>query len=316
MRDGSAGRRSAVPAASNGVEHRAAGAVADRVDRDREPAAERARDVALQRVRRNQLHAAVLRAVVGLEQRGGLGAQRPVGEQLHCPDAEHRVAAPARHAVRERAVEPGVRQVHEHAPRADPRPRTSRAAGAPRPRLEVVHRRDPEREQPRCRAREQRPRRARAPLPASSAANSRTAFSRMTPLGAPEASCSIRPPGGSGVVRPTPAASSAAPFTHSAWKSWLWSSTGRSGHTASSAARCGASLQRFASQPRPITGPLPGWRAAKRANARRRVGCGGRARERDVHVGARPLHDMDVGVRDPGGDGGAAGVDHLGRGGR
>ena len=76
------------------------------------------------------------------------------------------------------------------------------------------------------------------------------------------------------VEREIPAARSAAPFTHSAWKSRLCRSTGRSGNIASNAARSGGSGQVHASHPRPIT--IPGAvgaaaNAATRASASARL---------------------------------------------
>ena len=41
------------------------------------------------------------------------------------------------------------------------------------------------------------------------------------------------------------------------------------------------------------------------------LGGGSRAPERQVRFRARPLHEMDVGIRDPRRDRGATGVDHL-----
>ena len=108
-----------------------------------------------------------------------------------------------------------------------------------------------------------------APSPTSatgtSAPHSAAACSCSSPVGSPAASRTMRPPAGSGVSRVMPQIASAAPFTHSAWKSRLWSSTGRVPLTRSRLERSGAWVQPLASQPRPTSGAPPGSRATNSA---------------------------------------------------
>ena len=86
-----------------GVEGGAAGAVADGVDRDRQPARERPGDGGGQLRGRHQLAAALGGPVVGRQHRGGARAQGSVGEQLERPDPEPVVAGPALEPEGERA---------------------------------------------------------------------------------------------------------------------------------------------------------------------------------------------------------------------
>ena len=145
-----------LPGSLECIERRAARAIADRVDRDREPARQRARDVAREPGGRQQLHAAIARAVVGREQGGRARAQRAVREELDRADAERSVPASAREPLSERSFQAGVRNVHQHAhPRAAASGHRAQQALLLRA-LEIVHGGDPERQQPADRSREQR----------------------------------------------------------------------------------------------------------------------------------------------------------------
>ena len=83
------------------------------------------------------------------------------------------------------------------------------------------------------------------------------------PTGVPSGSRSIRPCGGSGVSRVTPATSSAREFTQAPCPSRFVSSTGRSGTTASSASRRAIPPGNVSiDQPSPTIHSRSGWAAA------------------------------------------------------
>ena len=114
MRGGRSSDRRAGPAAAN-ASRRAHGAIADRVDGDRQTAAHRATDDRRELVAGDELEPAAGLRLVRLEQRCGLRSQRSVCEQLERAGPERVVARAARKPDRQRLVERAVRQVHEHA---------------------------------------------------------------------------------------------------------------------------------------------------------------------------------------------------------
>jgi hypothetical protein len=90
-----------------------------------------------------------------------------------------------------------------------------------------------------------------------------TAASWRVPVGSPAPSRSIRPRGGSGVARVTPASSRARRLTQALWPSVDSSSTGRSATTASRAAARGPSPPKASiTQPPPRTQLASGRSAA------------------------------------------------------
>ncbi len=98
---------------------------------------------------------------------------------------------------------------------------------------------------------------------------SAVADSRSVPEGSPVAgSRSMRPFGGSGVSRVTPAIASAFEFAHAEWPSAAQISAGRSGTTRSSASLCGFAFGKTKScQPVPRTHGRVGFFAAQSRTA-------------------------------------------------
>ncbi len=128
---------------------------------------------------------------------------------------------------------------------------------------------------------------------------SSAALSTKTPEGVPSARRTMRPPGGSGVAAPIPAASRALLLTQTAWPSTRSATAGRSDTAASRSLASGNfwPAQRFWSQPRPCA-QAPAGRPAALA-AMRRAACDALAAPRRsaiVERFAEPLQ-MPVGVR-------------------